>query len=478
MLQKFALAFKTKTVEFFAEEEGSDDDDHACGVPSADLDPAEEIITGQRVVAVKPDRPNDGEKSPAASPPTALPSHHHRHPQQQQQQLQTALVSSLFAAVSSFHAAYLNLQTAHEPFHLDSIRAADRAAVSHLRHLSDLRRAYRGLQTNPSGASQGLPLSSHLEAEVLENQSMLRRFETIFNQLQSDVDRKDAEVSHLKQQLREMEASNLLLERKLGTSCPSAAIDEGVKLLLSIGVFDAILREACKAAHGFTKTLIDLLKGSGWDLEAVAKSIYPGVDFVKRGHRGYALLSYVCLGMFGGFGSEGFDGDGAAPYDDDLRLRRRDSLRQFVEHCSDDPIDLLNGEPQSDFARFCESKHHLLVHPDIHSSLLGEFCGRDALLGSWQPSSPLYEPFVTMCSLVWMLHKLAMAFDRAVEIFQVQQGVDFSMVFMENVVWRRTLSGSDARTKPKVGFTVVPGFRLGAAVIQCRVYLNYTKFSS
>ncbi|MQM18959.1 hypothetical protein Taro_051958 [Colocasia esculenta] len=459
MLQKFALAFKSKAAEFFAEE----DDGHARGgVPFGGLDPvgAEEDITGLRVV--KP-----GSKDPpASSPTTPLPAHHHK------QQLQRALVSSLFVTVSSFHAAYLHLQAAHEPFRLDGIKDADRAAVSHLQRLSDLRRGYCD-----GAASCGLPLPSHLEAEVLENQSTLRKFETCFNQLQLEVDQKDAEASNLKQQLSGIEACNLHMERKLGTLSTSAAVDEGEKLLLSVGVFDTVLKEACKAAHRFTKTLIDLLKTSGWDLETMAKSIYPGVEFMKKGHLGYALLSYICLGMFSGFGTGGFEsGDGCAPSADDLEQSRREFLRQFVEQCLDDPIDLLNANPDGDFGRFCERKHQRLIHPEMESSInLGQLHCRDTALGLWYPTSPLYEPFVGMCSLVWMLHKLAMAFDRPVEIFQVQQGADFSMVHMENVVRRRAMWALDARrkTRPKVGFTVVPGFRLGEVVIQCRVYVNY-----
>uniref|UniRef100_A0A1D1Z269 GTPase obg n=1 Tax=Anthurium amnicola TaxID=1678845 RepID=A0A1D1Z269_9ARAE len=477
MLHKFALAFKTKTIEFFAEEDDDEEDRLA-----ADLDSAEEVITGQRVVVVKPDNPingNGGKKpSPAIAVPRAPVPSQHKH------QLNHGLLPSLFATVSSFHAAYLNLQVAHEPFHPDGITAADRSAVSHLQRLSDLRRAYRHLHRDPGDPAHGLLLSSYPEAQVQENQSTLRKFETVFNRLQSDIDKKDAEVSALKDQLREMEASNLLQERKLGSSCISAHTEDGDgKLLMSIGVFDTILKEAYGAAHSFTKILIDLLKKSGWNLEAAARSIYPDTGFVKSGHHGYALLSYISLGMFGGFGSDDFgsegDGEIASSIDGLTLARRKEFLRQFVEHSSIDPMKLLAVDPGSEFATFCESKYRLLIHPGIESSLFGEPGARDTMLGSLQPSSPLYEPFVSMGSLVWKLHKLAMAFDRAVEIFQVQKGVDFSMVYMENVICRKTSSGSwIERMRPKVGFTVFPGFRLGASVVQCKVYLDHTNCSS
>lgn len=475
MLQKLALAVKSKTIEFFAEED-EDDEDRACGVPfAADLDSAEEVITGQRVVVIKPDGPvgrDNGGGKPSA-PRSAM-----RVLSKTPDQISHGLISSLFATVSSFHAAYLNLQIAHEPFQPDGIAAADRAAVLHLQRLSDLRQAYHLLRRSPGGAAaaRGLPVSSQVEAQVQENQSMLRKFEAVFNRLQSDIDGKDAEVSALKEQLREMEASNSLLEKKLKAGPAPPAMDDGEKLVLSIGVLDAVLREAYRAAHSFTRLFIKVLKASGGDSKAAANSIYQDVCFLKGDHHGYALLSHFCLGMFGGFASEEFSsgshGDGPSPD------RKRRLLREFIKQCLVDPTELLAMEPEGQFARFCERKYGSLVKPSI-GSLPPFTAAIDASLGSWGPSNPLYEPFVGMSSLVWAACRLAMAFEGPVEIFRVQPGVDFSMVFMENVLGKNTLLGMNpGRAMPKVGFTVFPGFRLGpASTIQCKVYLNYRESS-
>jgi len=59
-----------------------------------------------------------------------------------------------------------------------------------------------------------------------------------------------------------------------------------------------------------------------------------------------------------------------------------------------------------------------------------------------------------------------------VEIFKVERGVDFSMVYMEDVTRRFMLPG---KTRAKVGFTVVPGFKIGRTVIQSQVYLSGLK---
>jgi hypothetical protein len=50
--------------------------------------------------------------------------------------------------------------------------------------------------------------------------------------------------------------------------------------------------------------------------------------------------------------------------------------------------------------------------------------------------------------------------------------VDFSMVYVEDVTRRFMLPG---KTRAKVGFTVVPGFKIGRTVIQSQVYLSGLK---
>ncbi|CAF2264773.1 unnamed protein product [Brassica napus] len=87
-----------------------------------------------------------------------------------------------------------------------------------------------------------------------------------------------------------------------------------------------------------------------------------------------------------------------------------------------------------------------------------------------------YECFVAMASSVWTLNKLALSFDPVVEIFQVESGVEFSVVFMEDVLRRKEdkkLRVNHARGK--VGFTVVLGFKVGCTVIQSQVYLTGLK---
>jgi len=63
MFQKFALAFKSKTFEFFADIEAVEDSDGFYVLESAD-----EVITDQKVVVIKPD-PIDGTPLPTLPSP-------------------------------------------------------------------------------------------------------------------------------------------------------------------------------------------------------------------------------------------------------------------------------------------------------------------------------------------------------------------------------------------------------------------------
>ncbi|XP_020593954.1 uncharacterized protein LOC110034053 [Phalaenopsis equestris] len=443
MLQKFALAFKAKTIEFFAEEEGEDD-------AVVDLDSVpEEVITGQRVVVLKPDRP--------VQPNTE------------------DLVSSLFTSVSFFRAAYLQLQIAHSPFDLEAIRSADSAAVCHLHRLSELKRAF-STNSQIQNSKPSLPLSAQLDAQVQENQSLLRTFETVVNRMQFDIDQKDAEASELKQRLLESEAANDRLERRLELACLPP--EEKVESLLTVGVFNSVLKDSCRVAHRFVRALSELMKKSGWDLELVANSIYPDIWYAKAGHCPYAILSYVCLAMFESFDLDSFgcEGNGMCSNSEDSEFRKMNSLRKFIDHSTLDPLELINRDPNSDFARFCDIKYKNIVESWLESSSFRNSDHCSSVIENLRPSRPLYELFVNMASSIWMLHKLAWAYEPAVEIFQLGRGADFSMVYMESVCQKSFDKNSACmNSRPKVGFTVFPGFRVGMTVIQCWVYLDRMK---
>ncbi|KAI5345193.1 hypothetical protein L3X38_013070 [Prunus dulcis] len=413
MFQKFALAFKTKTFEFFAEEEAEDSDSLAL------LDSAEEVITDQKVVVIKPDGAAADHKDSQLQITPKKPN-----------LSETQVKKPELAA------------TAHVPFVEENLKAADRALISHLQRLSEFKHFYRDFCTSSNFGSD-IPIGSCLEAQVQENQSKLRTLGTMSNRLQTEIDQKDNEVMALRKKLGEIQKSNLKLSKRL-----SATLNSPCEVLLSVRVFDSVLHDACRLTHRFTKILVTLMEKAGWDLDLAANLVHPDIEYVKKAHNRYAFLSYVCLGMFKGFDSKGFGLDesemlcnGHGPELD----KNKASLKQLLEHASSNPMELLSRNQNCEFSRFCESKYQEIIHP--HRGIFNFY----------------------MASSIWMLQKLAYSFDPAVEIFQVERGIDFSMVYMEDVTRRLLLPGT---TRMKVGFTVVPGFKIGRTVIQSQVYLS------
>lgn len=449
MFQKLAMAVKAKTYEFFTE-----DDDERGGFSSL-LDSTEDFIPDQKVVVLKPDSKSETLLKPNLPRVTRLDT-----------QIGFNLISSVFATVSSFEASYLQLQAAHAPFLEESVKAADRALVSNLQKLSDLKRFYRNHRQSLDLGGSDLAVGSPLESRVQENQSKLRALGTVSNRLQGEMDGKDSKVLTLRSKLSEIQKSNSKLSKRL------SALESGGGVVLSVRVYESMLRDAFRDVKGFTRVLIGLMEKAGWDLDLAAGYVHPEVvEYAKKGHSRYALLSYVCLGMFRGFDGEGFDLDDG---EEECESSSSSPLRELMQHVSSNPMELLERDKECGFSRFCDKKYHELIHPNMESSIFSNMDQQtEAVLTSWRSLSTFYESFVAMASSIWTLHKLALSFDPAVEIFQVESGVDFSIVFMENVLRRRDDKklSMNPPTRAKVGFTVVPGFKVGCTVIQSQVYL-------
>ncbi|CAN6836892.1 unnamed protein product [Brassica oleracea] len=110
------------------------------------------------------------------------------------------------------------------------------------------------------------------------------------------------------------------------------------------------------------------------------------------------------------------------------------------------------------------------VHPEVDYAEKGHYSNmdqREAVLSSWRSLSTFYESFLAMASSVWTLQKLALSFDPVVEIFQVESGVDFSIVFMEDVLRRKQ--------DKKLTVNLTRGKVVGFTVIQSQVYLTSLK---
>ncbi|CAB4277307.1 unnamed protein product [Prunus armeniaca] len=132
----------------------------------------------------------------------------------------------------------------------------------------------------------------------------------------------------------------------------------------------------------------------------------------------------------------------------------------------------LAQNPRSAFAKFCRVKYLRVVHPKMETSFFGNLNQRNLVNAGEFPSSNFFASFAEMAKRVWLLHCLAFSFNPEAAIFQVSKGCRFSEVYMESLAEEAFLSTA---SEPQVGFTVVPGFKLGKTVIQCQVYLSQSQ---
>ncbi|KAK1310555.1 hypothetical protein QJS10_CPA08g01941 [Acorus calamus] len=83
------------------------------------------------------------------------------------------------------------------------------------------------------------------------------------------------------------------------------------------------------------------------------------------------------------------------------------------------------------------------------------------------PRTPFYQAFLKFAKAICLLHILSYSFDPKVKVFQVSKGTKFSEVYMKSVVKHVVMGESGKRSK--MGLMVMPGFMIGATVIQSQL---------
>ncbi|KAJ4981117.1 hypothetical protein NE237_031954 [Protea cynaroides] len=377
-----------------------------------------------------------------------------------------AFVAKLFASISSVKADYAQLQVAQSPYDPDGIQAADEMLVSELKHLSELKQCYLKKQMDPS------PEMTLLLAEIQEQRSLLKTYGIMGNQSESQLKLKDSEITFLREKLKESEAQSRVLEKKLNASGPIgplSVLHDDIHLSgLNPNHFITVLRYAGKSIRSFVKVMIEQMKSAGWDLGAAADSIEPDVIYAKPNHKCFAFECFVCREMFDSFHISNFSIPNV--FEPERDQRQRYFFARFTELKSVKPMEFLSHKPRSPFGKFCRAKYLRLIHPKMESAFFGDLNQRNLVNAGGYPETVFFATFAEMAKRVWLLHCLAFSFEPEASIFQVRRGCRFSEVFME------TVAEDDALLLPTdmagVGFTVVPGFRIGKTVIQCQVYLS------
>ncbi|KAJ6824010.1 uncharacterized protein M6B38_130130 [Iris pallida] len=374
-----------------------------------------------------------------------------------------SLLANLFASVSAVKAAYAQMQVAQSPYDPETIQSSDQAVVSELKNLSELKQSYFKDQLSP------LP-SPPVAAQIQEHQNLIKTYKITFKKLESDIQTKDTEVFNLQSQLMESDHQNQTLKSRLHPGHTLACLHDLPLSSLDPTHFLAAVRYAVRSIRSFSKLMMHKMESVEWDLDAAAASIQPDVH-QRPNHLVFAFESFVCQKMFSGFQDHNF---GLSSLEEQSSW---DQQQFFVEFNDSKSLKLKQflSSPKgitSGLGKFCRAKYLGLVHPKMEASFFGDLDQRELISsGRGFPETEFFMGFAEMSRRVWLMHCLFFSFGREMEasIFQMRRGCRFSEVYMESVV-EGEVCGNGLR--PKVGFTVFPGFRVGETLQKCKVYIS------
>jgi hypothetical protein len=352
-----------------------------------------------------------------------------------------AFVASLFAGASSVKAAYAQLQLAQRPYDSDAIQAADAGLVAELTRLSEMKRRYA---RDPAAAA--------LAAQAEEQRHLLRTYEVTARKLEAELRARDAEADRARAVL-----ARALEEEEERRASPRGGLEGLHHSGLDTKHFLAALRHAVMSVRSFARTMLDAMGPAGYDPVAAAATAHPGARLRRPGDARFALESFVALNMFASFqrrdlGLAALRGRGA--------VDRRAFFEEFRSAAPAAASSSSSLDASSEaFREFVRERYLSLVHERMEAAFFGRWAEQQR--AAW------FAEFAEMSRRVWVLHYLFHGLDGGASVFQARAGSRFSEAYMERVTDDRSPAGQLA-----VGFTVVPGFKVGRTVIQCRVYLS------
>ncbi|XP_008792264.3 protein GRAVITROPIC IN THE LIGHT 1 [Phoenix dactylifera] len=363
--------------------------------------------------------------------------------------LEEAVLSRLFITVSALKSAYVQLQQAHIPYEPKKILVADELMVSELESLSELEHLYGKKHQCDSNFQSSLCL------KIQEHQEMVA-------ELQTKIQCRESNIAHLRSEVEELERKNAELERNMKQQVLPEEELFPLRQELTPALFSEVFKFTSKSIHDFAKPLISLMKASGWNLDEAANLISDSVIYAERSHKKFAFEAYLSRVMLGDAQDVCFS------------LEQLDRVMSFR-----DPFDALMEDPDSNFGRFCWSKYVVAVPSKMERSFFGNLDQRAFVLSGGHPRTPFYQAFTRMARWIWALLVMVHSFIPRAEMFYVRRGDDYSKNYMESVV---NQVSTEKGEQLKVGFTVMPGFKIGSAIIRCRVYpcrmKASTRFSS
>jgi hypothetical protein len=350
-----------------------------------------------------------------------------------------AVVEKLLDAISVLKLAYVKVQQAHLPYDPEQIAAAGERFVSELEEASGLEDLYVSANKWSNPMYQSL-----VSSRIHEHQKLSV-------ELQADICKKDSELVLLRAELEEVERSNMELKEKIDhrEMHREKIIDIGRGE--SIDMFINLFESSSKHIHDFTKLVVGWMKVSGWDIGSSKFPIDKSVVYEKRSDKKYGVEAYFARAMLMGTKEEYFSMD-------------------FYDHVMSfkDPFDALMEAPNSAFGRFCREKYLVAVPRTMEDSFFGNLDHRAFVERGGHPRTQFYQTFARMVRNVWALITVARYLKPRAEMFFVKTGLQFQKKHMESVPARLITE----KAKISVGFTVMPGFKIGCTVIRCKVYLS------
>jgi len=350
-----------------------------------------------------------------------------------------AVVEKLLEAISCLKLAYVKVQQAHVPYDPEKIAAAGEHFASELEGTSGLKDLYVSANkwSNPM-------YQSHVSSRIHEHQKLAV-------DLQADICKKDSELVLLRAELEELERSNMELKEEVDRRAMHTENKIGIGKGELMDVFIELFEGSSKHIHDFTKLVVSWMKVSGWDLGISKFPIDKSVVYEKMSHKKYGVEAYFARAMLMGTKEEYFSMDS---YDHVMSFK--------------DPFDALMEAPNSAFGRFCREKYLVAVPRSMEDSFLGNLDHRAFVERGGHPRTQFYQTFARMAGHVWALLTVARYLKPRAEMFFVKTGVQFQKKHMESVPAKLTTE----EAKFSVGFTVMPGFKIGCTVIRCKVYLS------
>ncbi|CAI0475728.1 unnamed protein product [Linum tenue] len=367
-----------------------------------------------------------------------------------------ALLAKLFAEVTSIKAAYAELQIAQNPYSTEAIQAADQSVVDELKTLSELKRSF--LRNELDLIS---PQVTVMLAEIQEQQSLMKTYEITIKKMESEADAKTSEVASMRKLLDEYAAFNRSLEKKLNASGPLPMFDNIQLSVLNPSHFVQCLHYSLRSMRSFVKLMIREMESARWAVEPAELGIPSKSPAAAQQYRCFVFESFVAKTMFEGFNHPNEEYRQRESHFNKFKKLKAVNLRHY-----------LTQNPNSSLARFTRGKYLLLVHAKMECSLFGNLSQRKAVTSGAFPDSPFFNAFAEMARRVWVLNLLALSFGQQLHIFQVRKNCRFSEVYMESVSDDAMAEIPGAGVDLRVGFTVIPGFKIGKTVIQSQVYLT------